>query len=149
MKNLIAVTIVLASALAGISASAATVGHDSSWAEIKAAGYKPLYPKVQFGTTFVSVDGVCVDGETLRTTFPVILCTETRNDEAGTCLKQEALILSTPMTYEYEACAGYGEHCRWERRTGRHALTYIVDVTRWKNENHVFYKNFDLPACGQ
>jgi hypothetical protein len=90
------------------------------------AGPTEQWPKIAFGSVFVSVDGVCVAGDMLRTKQAIPVCSEWGRGEASSCVKEVALILSTPRTYIMQISIGEGS--RYEEITQTHPLTYTIPV---------------------
>lgn len=104
------------------------------------------FPKVQFGTVFVSVDGVCVSGDHLYTQAPVTVCTQPSQGESSECLAEESLVLATPVTYTKDIPVGEG---RFETITQTHPMSYNIAVGR-DSEGGLqvqCHKNYTIPAC--
>ncbi len=66
------------------------------------------FPKVQFGSVFVSVEEVCVDGDNIHTQYAVPVCVKWSSGEAGGCAREVNKFLSTPINYTKEIPNGEG-----------------------------------------
>jgi hypothetical protein len=116
-----------------------------SWESIFAQGNSAQFPKVQFGTAFVSIDGVCVSGEMLYTTSPVEVCLAQSHHESSSCAESVSMILSTPMTYSHDIPVGEGS---FETITETHALNYSIPVGRDGEGFHaVCQKTYSIRSC--
>ncbi len=136
--------------LASTQAFAANVC-DQSWDQIN-SNYSLVaaFPKIQFAPTFtfVSVDGVCVDGNTLYTSKPVLLCMGSTNSDHGQCANWVAKTLSTPLTYSHDISVGEGN--QFTTITETHALNYKISITRANSGNSpmvICKKAYTIPQC--
>jgi hypothetical protein len=145
MKLVLIVATVLAS-----QAFAAGNLCSNSWSTLNSNfRVKANFPKVQFGTTFVSVDGVCVDadGEMLSTTKAYSICTEFGRSERANCVAWEKSVLTTSRTFEKELG---GEHNRKGRTiVYTTPLNYSIPVG-YENERGIVnacLKAYTIPTC--
>jgi hypothetical protein len=116
-----------------------------SWESIAGQGQSAQFPKVLFGTTFVSVDGVCVSGDQLRTQQPVEVCSVQSSHEGSSCSESISMILTTPITYQHDIPVGEGS---FETITESHALNYSIPVGHDGEGFHaVCHKAYSIPAC--
>lgn len=138
---------------------------DSSWEEIERSRLVPDYPKVSFGTlvygtVFMSVDGLCVDGGTLRSKGPVEQCVELRSGhDRSDCAKSVSAVVSRPVRYKKEECvkrarSSHEDVClKTEVVDAVVPTSFDVDVRDYwgggkKGDARVlFTKRYDIPAC--
>jgi hypothetical protein len=103
------------------------------------------FPKVAFGSVFVSVDGLCVKGDRLYTRSPIEICTEWNRDEAGSCKTVENKILSTSLNWSKEIPDG---DFRFQLITGTYPLNYSIPVGYDGEGFHpVCEMSYTIPAC--
>jgi len=104
------------------------------------------YPKVQFGSVFVPVNEVCVDGDMINTQFPVSVCTEWKGSAASVCSKEEEKTLSTAI--EYRKAIPVGE-TGFETVTMKIPLHYEIAFGYYTEGGFqtVKTKHFAIPAC--
>jgi hypothetical protein len=104
------------------------------------------FPKVQFGSVFVQVDEVCVDGDVVNTQHAVAVCTEWKGNESSPCSKEEKKILSTPV--EYRKAIPVGE-TGWETVTMTIPLNYNIPYGYYTEGGLqvVTTKHFSIPTC--
>jgi len=122
MKKLILIAISLLS----VSSFGKSKVCDQSWAQIDANfRLQTEMPKVQFGTVFVSVDSLCVNGENLETKQAVGVCSKWGGGEASACQIETPQILSTPIAYAKDISAG---ETGFETITGSIPLSYSIPV---------------------
>ena len=108
----------------------------------------PNYPKVAFGSVFVSVDGVCQNGANLQTISPVAVCTQYAGGEAGNCVASQNLILSTPINFTKTIYVG--ENDKPVEVAMSYALNYNIEYTYGGEAEFVAYtKPFSIPACSK
>lgn len=139
-----------------VSGSAfAAVGPNSSWDEIYQAGLWPNFPKVVFGSTFVPVSNVCVDGDNLRGgNWDECVRWESRGDSYE-CAEYRTIELVTPRTYTKRICAETDvERCgnpdaKYVEYSASYPLSYEVEVQERSPEleRTLFTKHFEIPAC--
>jgi hypothetical protein len=117
-----------------------------SWDDVNKSNYATDFPKAQFGSTWVSVDGVCVAGENLQTIKPVEVCVEFSTGERSDCIASENKILSTPINYVMEVPVGDGD--RLEQIPASYPLSYEIPVG-YQNDTftQVCTKTYALPTC--
>jgi len=146
----------------GLASAYAKVGPDSSWGEIEEA-YRPLFPMISFGSTFMSLNGVCVDGDNLRTRTPVKECVKSvsMGRRGQVCVETVEKFLYTPIVYQDQECirrdhySRSGGACRGYRTvTYRHDLSPMIGVGRRQLQHRgqspfdtVFSKRYDVPVC--
>jgi hypothetical protein len=119
-----------------------------TWDQIYAKHYRAEMPKVQFGSVFVSIDGVCVNGDTVETTSAVEVCTDYSRNEHGGCSATKSITLSKPIKYMREISVG--EHGgKFEKIPQTLPLSYSVPVGREveRGLQVVCQKTYTLPAC--
>ncbi len=104
------------------------------------------FPKVQFGSVFVPVNEVCVDGDMVNTQYEVAVCTEWKGSEASVCSKEEKKILSTAI--EYKKAIPVGE-TGFETITMKIPLHYNIAYGYYTEGGFqtVKTKHFAIPAC--
>lgn len=143
-----------------LCSSAFAVDGSSSWDAIDAAGLRAEFPQVQFGTTFVGVQGVCVDGDNLKTLEPVERCVHRADrGENADCDRTVSSQLTTPRTYTYQHCVAYspgegGSCVHWVSRTAVIPLSYEVPVFKVTDAGEsgltkelLFSKHFEIGSC--
>jgi hypothetical protein len=110
-----------------------------------ATGLTAQFPKVAFGSVFVSLDGVCAKGDQLQTVKAVDVCTSFASGE-GYCAKSEAKILSTSRTYTHEIAVGEGA---MESITETYPLAYSIPVGYDTEAGFVAVTEmpYTIPAC--
>ena len=128
-----------------------------SWDDIYRAGYTAQFPKVkmdsvsseQVGTVFVSVDGLCIDGDQLKTQSATPVCLESAKDEAGKCVRSKQAVLSTDISYV--ADLAMDESGRTTRVPSVHPTRYDIPVgTDGHSFRQVCTKSFAIkPTCGK
>lgn len=103
-------------------------------------------PKIQFGTVFVSVDGVCVAGDQLKTISPVAVCTKFATGELGQCVAETSVTLSTPIAFTKEIVKN---ETSFETITVKHATSYEIAVGYAVESGLqvVCKKTLTLPSC--
>lgn len=104
------------------------------------------FPKVQFGTVFVSVEEVCVDGPVVRTKYNVPVCMKWGRGEASTCEQEVMMPLSTPINYMKDIPTGEGS---FESVPMSIPLEYRIPYGYWieSGVHAVQYRYFKIPAC--
>ncbi len=104
------------------------------------------FPKVQFGSVFVSVEEVCVAGSNIKTQFAVPVCVEWANNEAGGCVREVNKKLSTPINYSKEIPSGEGS---FETISMSIPLEYDIVFGTWSEAGiqPVYTENYSVPAC--
>lgn len=142
MKNLI----IAVATLMSVPAFAGSVC-DKSWSEVNQSGYYVDYPKVQFGTIWLGVDGVCKAGENLQSTHAVEVCVEWSTGEGSDCVKSEMKTLSTPINYMKEVPDRNGGE-KLVEIPQTHPMNYDIEVGHLRNAFQVVCKkSFTIPAC--
>jgi hypothetical protein len=125
-----------------------------SWNDVGNSRYTAQFPKIkmdsiskdQVGTTFVSVDGLCIDGDRLQTRKAQPVCLQMANDEAGTCADSRNAVLSTDISYVAEIAVG--ESSRFEKVPSTHPTKYMIPVGTDGDVFHtVCEKEFAIPQC--
>lgn len=115
-----------------------------SWETIYKKGYSAQFPKIQFGSIWLSIDGVCQSADHLYSAKPMEVCSGWGSGETH-CTETEWLTLSTPITYEKEIPVGEGG---WTTIEQSHPLNYKIPVGR---EGEAFMqvceKAFTIPHC--
>ncbi len=104
------------------------------------------FPKIQFGSVFVSVEHVCVSGERIETQAPVPVCVEWGRGETSYCSKEIKRILSTPIHYSKEVPRGEGG---FEMVEFSIPLTYKIPFGYYSEGGvtPVFTKKYSIPGC--
>ena len=126
-------------------AMAASSDCSQSWEKIASGRLDADFPKVQFGTTFVSIDGVCVKGNSLYTIAKVETCDKYSTGEASDCLRPVMTRLSTPIAFKREIPVNDVE---FKTIDEKHALTYSIPVGyNGETFRQVCAKSFTIPAC--
>lgn len=113
---------------------------------LASAGLVGEFPKVQFGSTFVSVENVCVNGDYVQTIDEVTVCVKRDNRAHGYCAVTQAKILSTPIHFSKEIP---GTHNKFQVIEGSIATSYQVPFG-YPSKNGirvVKIEKFNLPAC--
>jgi hypothetical protein len=134
--------------------SVAFANSNMSWEEIYRRGWWPQFPQVQFQSSFVGVNGVCVAGDNLKATISV--CDQYRSAGEGSqeCVRysERAVVQSRVQTRAVctEYSGGDNAECRrYETVTWSTPLTYMVQVVNMQGESqsYLFSKSFTIPAC--
>lgn len=112
--------------LASSSAMAATVC-DQSWAQIDRSGLQSDFPKIQFDSTFVSVDGVCEKGGMLYTAGKVEICDQWAQHDGGGCADSHLQTMSTNVPYNKDIPVNEFD---FKSVPMRHSLIYQIPVGR-------------------
>lgn len=130
----------------GFSTSAhASNACSKSWEEIQRSTLSADFPKIQFGTAWVTVDAVCVKGSKLYTTSKVDVCLQAGTGESSECLRPARKTLSTNIAYKHDIPT---REAGFETIKEKHALTYEVPVGRnGSTFMQVCTKTFTIPAC--
>lgn len=104
------------------------------------------FPKVQFGSVFVSVEEVCVDGDMVKTQFAVPVCVKWGGGEASTCLKEVKKHLSTPVNFSKEVPMGEGSFQTVEMSIPLH---YNIPFGYWTEAGiqPVYTEHYSIPGC--
>lgn len=149
-----------AAAPAPARAPASQPGPESSWDEIRSV-YKAFFPMVGFGSTFMSLDGVCVEGDQLRTLSPVEECVRWQSwGRQRSCVEKRSVHLRTPIVYEDRECVRRDSYPRRSNQCveyrsviRRHELSPMVGVGRRQVRrgespfSELFQKRYEVPAC--
>ena len=104
------------------------------------------FPKVQFGSTFVSVEDICVKGDHVQTINEVTVCVKRNNRRNGYCAEEQDQILSTPRNYTKEIEVG---HHKFKVIDVTIALDYKIPFG-YASKNGirvVKIEDFSLPVC--
>lgn len=119
-------SVLLASTVLATSASAVVIC-DQTWSEIDRSGLKYDLPKIQFDSTFVSIDGVCEKAGKLYTTSKIEICDQWAQYDAGPCIASHMQTLVTDVSYTKDLPVN-----EFEFRTVpmRHPLTQLLPVGR-------------------
>ncbi len=117
-----------------------------SFASVANAGLVGDFPKVQFGSTFVSVEDICVNGENVQTLNEVTVCAERAHTRNGYCAKEVTKILSTPRHFTTEIP---GVHNRMQTVEVTIPLVFNIGYGyEGKNGIRVVkHENYTLPVC--
>lgn len=138
----------LASVLVSLGLSAAANASSvcaKSWEEIQKSTLSADFPKIQFGSAWVTVDGVCVKGSKLYTTSKVDVCAQAGTGESSECLRPMRKTLSTNIVYKHDIPT---REAGFETIKEKHALTYQVPVGRnGSTFMQVCTKTFAIPEC--
>ena len=68
-------------------------------------GISPFFPMIQIKGIFISIDGLCVDGDEIRPFKPCReVCVERHHGEAGDCILYEKIYVSKPRSYSVVEC---------------------------------------------
>jgi hypothetical protein len=104
------------------------------------------FPKVQFGSVFVSVEEVCVDGPMIKTVYAVPVCEQWGRGEASTCENEVMKHLSTPINYMKDIPRGEGS---FESVPMTIPLEYKIPYGYWIESgiHAVLYRDFKIPSC--
>lgn len=142
------------------STQAYALSPNSSWDEILTTpSVKAAFSQIVFGNVFVSIPGVCSQGDDLRTVEKISRCVEWKSEGENTsCVRHVKEFLTTPRVFTAERCvewsAGEGSECaRKESYTAAHALSYDVNVYKLVDQGEnvgeelLFTKRFDIEAC--
>ncbi len=120
---------------------------DKSWSDVDASSLYADFPKVQFGTIFLGVDGVCKAGQNLRTAQPVEVCTKWSTGESSDCVASEMKLLATPIDYIKEV-PRRGEGSDFVEVPQTHPLNYTIEVGRMGESFQVVCKKaYSIPDC--
>ena len=114
---------------------------------LASAGLVGDFPKVQFGSTFVSVEDICLKGDSVETLNPVEVCVKRSVKKNTYCDKTESKILSTPVNYTTEIEVG---HHKMETIELSIPTEYSIPfgVVGGKSGFHVVkYVDYTLPVC--
>lgn len=161
MKLLLTLSLSLGLVLSASVASAkwSKIDENSSWEEIYQAGLIPRGEQINFGSTLVSVIGICLDGDNLRPFDPYQkVCVGHGGGDSTECTQWEIRYLSTPRTYTYEVCVKWSQDEQpvclvSETHTATHPLSYTVPVysiqSGGESESYKleFNKQHNVPAC--
>lgn len=110
-----------------------------------ANGLYAEYPKIAFGSTFVSIDGLCVKGDRLFTKSEVSVCSEWNGNDVDPCSRYEKKILSTSRQYTKEIPNG---ETGFITVSGTYPLNYSVPVgTPGEAFNVTCEMAYTIPAC--
>ncbi len=104
------------------------------------------FPKVQFGSVFVSVEEVCVEGAYVKTQFAVPVCVQWGNGEAAGCVREVNKKLRTPINYSKEIPSGEGS---FETISMSIPLEYDIVFGTWGESGiqPVYTEHYSVPAC--
>lgn len=104
------------------------------------------FPKIQFGSIFVSVEEVCVNGERIETQNLVPVCVKWGHGEASQCIKEVKRILNTPIHYLKEIPRGEGSFETIEQSI---PLTYKINYGYYGEGGimTVYSRTYTIPAC--
>lgn len=141
------------------------VDENSSWEDITAV-YQARFPMISFGTRLITIDSLCVSGDTIRPVNPVrVECVEWAPGNSGErdleCIKKAPVFLSTPIRYTRKECVEWKPGNSGERDlecareavvSGSHKLTRSVEVYQLYNtgegrERLLFRKDYTIGAC--
>ncbi len=132
--------------LFSVSAMASNVC-SMTWEQINQSQYNADFPKIQFGTVFMGVDGVCVKGQKVYTQEPVEVCAHWSTGESSDCLHYVKKTLSTPIKYQKEIPQG---DSGFTTITETIPMTYSVPVGKFWGEaglHAVCNKTYRIPNC--
>lgn len=136
-----------------------SLGPDSTWEEIEAAGLQVQIPSVWFGSYSISLAQVCTDGESLRTQGAVRQCVEMSHGPDQHCLRAVTAPLSRPLIHQEKVCRRYAaqhECVEWGVREARLLLDYQIPVREQARSHNgrgdhqgsvVFLKAYSVPDC--
>lgn len=104
------------------------------------------FPKVQFGSVFVSVEEVCVDGDHVKTQYAVPVCVKWGGGEASTCVNEVRKHLSTPIDFTKEIPVGEGSFQTVEMSIPLH---YNIPFGYWSESGIqvVRTEHYSIPGC--
>ena len=104
------------------------------------------FPKIQFGSIFVSVEEVCVNQDRIETQHLVPVCVKWGNGEASHCVKEVKRILTTPIRYSKEIPRGEGSFETIEQVI---PLSYKINYGYYYEGGlaAVYSRTYTIPAC--
>lgn len=165
MKKLIilfAMSLVVSAASANAACENKAVDENSTWTEIKGAcNYFPSYPAIGMNggnLVAISVDALCVDGDTVR---PIKQNYQkcVKWDHEADCIESVPTYLSAPRAYTREVCTKWDQEAdcvESHLEATIHPLVYKIDVYHLDRgfpidhdaeREFVFAKTFEIPAC--
>lgn len=152
-------------ALGGLEAQAATMARsypadprvDMDWDQLD-QHFVVRFPGIWFGNTMIGVNGVCIQGEYLRTRRRIKDCVQYVG-RARTCVRYTEEYLVTPISRSEKECVrklpGRGGQCvEWRLATYRQDLKPMVDVLPRRRlgkflppQEPLFQKQYEIPVC--
>lgn len=148
MKKLV---MLLSIALSSVAAQA-SVNASSSWGEIGSTNLHISWPQIGFGSSFVSVNGVCAAGDKLYAKVSRCVQQITRRGDIE-CTAYQTVTASRARTamVTREITNDRGTVLRRSTRLETVPMTYMVGVYGRENNRGdrqlKFKKSFTIPAC--